>query len=64
MKKRTCWLMLIGALCMGFTLFTRSFINVSESISDFIRGFGVAMIISAFILERTKKQTCKSPHSS
>ena len=58
MKKQTRWLMLIGTLCMSFTLFTRSFINVPESISDFLKGFGVALIFSAFFLEKKKKQTC------
>jgi hypothetical protein len=52
--------MLAGALCMGFTLLTRSFISVPESWADFLKGFGVAVILSAFILEIKKKKACKT----
>ena len=57
MKKQTCWLMLVGALLMSFTVFTRAFIVVPEDTADFLKGMGVAIIISAFILDR-KKQRC------
>ena len=63
MKKQTRLLMLIGALSMSFTMFTRSFINVPESVSDFLKGFGVAIILGAFFLERRKRRTCKSDSS-
>ena len=66
MKKQTCWLMLAGTLLMGFTVFTRSFIAVPEDMADFLKGIGVAIIISAFFLDRkkhhlkTKKSTVHS----
>jgi hypothetical protein len=49
--------MLIGAMLIGFTVFTRSFISVPEDTTDFLKGMGVAFIISAFILDR-KRQLC------
>jgi hypothetical protein len=60
MKKQTRLLMLIGALCMGFTVLTRSFFTIPESIGDFLKGFGVAFIFSAFILMVRQRQTCKT----
>jgi ribose/xylose/arabinose/galactoside ABC-type transport system permease subunit len=60
MKKQTCWFMLIGALCIGFTSLTRSVFTVPESISDFIKGFGIAVILSTFILEVRRKRSCKT----
>jgi hypothetical protein len=60
MKKQLCWLMLIGALCMGFPVLTRSFITIPESIADFIKGFGVSFIFAAFILQVREKKNCKT----
>jgi hypothetical protein len=52
MKKRTLWLLLIGNLCMSFTLFASPFITVPNSISDFLKGFGFVFVISAFFLQK------------
>ncbi|HEV7621984.1 MAG TPA: hypothetical protein VGO09_09630 [Flavisolibacter sp.] len=59
MKKQTRLLMLIGAIGMSFPLFTRSFINIPELISDLIKGTGVGIIFAAFFLELKRKETCK-----
>jgi hypothetical protein len=57
MSRKTLWLMLIGNLCMTFSLFTSPFFAVSESAGDFLKGFGVALVIGAFFLEVKRKRT-------
>ncbi len=49
MKKQTRILLLLGSLCMSFSLFTHRFFITPESIDDFLKGLGVAFIFSAFI---------------
>jgi len=52
MKKQVLLLLLFGNLCMSFSLFTRHFIKVPESIDEFLKGLGVALIISALVGKR------------
>ena len=49
------WLLLVGTLCMSFTVFTRSILPVSENVEDFFKGFGIVLVISA-IFWKQKKQ--------
>ncbi len=56
MKKQTLLLLLLGALCMSFPLFSRTFISITDNVADFLKGFGVAMIIGALIIQSKKKK--------
>ncbi|HMG15116.1 MAG TPA: hypothetical protein VK590_06705 [Saprospiraceae bacterium] len=55
MKKQSLLLLLFGALCMSFPLFARTFIYIPDNAADFLKGFGVAMIFGALIIQRKKK---------
>jgi hypothetical protein len=50
--------MFLGNLCMCFPRLTHSFTHVTEPVADFLTGFGVAIIISAFILEKRQSRNC------
>jgi hypothetical protein len=67
MKKYTLWLLLIGNLCMSFTVFTRTWFIVPETITDFFKGFGIVFVFTAFAMMVTKKSAChksaQSPQS-
>jgi hypothetical protein len=52
MKKSTIFLLCIGTLCMSFTLLTRHFFETSLAIEDFLKGLGVAFIISSLFVQR------------
>jgi uncharacterized protein YhhL (DUF1145 family) len=58
MKKQVLWLLLFGNLCMSFSLFTRHFIKVPESIDELLKGLGVALIISALVVQKKLKRAC------
>jgi len=51
MKKSTILLLTIGTLCMSFTLLTRHFFTTALDIEDFLKGLGVAFIISSLIIQ-------------
>jgi hypothetical protein len=52
MKKQTLWLLVIGSVCMSFSLFASPFIKISDPITDFLKGLGVAFIISALFVQK------------
>jgi hypothetical protein len=52
MKKQTLWLLLIGSVCMSFSLLASPFIKVPDSITDFLKGMGVAFIIAALFVQK------------
>jgi O-antigen/teichoic acid export membrane protein len=56
MKKQTLWLLLIGGLFTSITFFTSSFINMPDSTRDFMKGFGVALIVGALFLQGKSKK--------
>ena len=60
MKKQTLYLLLAGNLLMSFTLFTRSFFIVSEQVTDFLKGFGIVLVLYAFAIMVTKKSNCRA----
>lgn len=60
MKKLTLWLLLTGSLLMSFTLLTRSFLNVSDYAEYLMKGFGVALVVGALILEKNSKKQIES----
>jgi hypothetical protein len=57
MKRQTLLLLLVGTLCMSFTLFTRHFFNVPDALSDFLKGLGVVFIISALFVQKKLEKT-------
>ena len=52
LKKTTIYLILVGTLCMSFTLLTRNFFETPLDLDDFFKGLGVAFIISALFVQR------------
>lgn len=59
MKKQTLILLIIGSLCVSFTLFSKHLFSGFNDIDDFAKGLGVAFIISALFVQRKleKNQT-------
>lgn len=57
-RKQTCWLLFSGSLIMSLDLLTRHFMHVPESLTDFFKGFGVALMVGAMVLG---KQACEKP---
>ncbi|MCB0707342.1 MAG: hypothetical protein KDC34_18625 [Saprospiraceae bacterium] len=51
-KKQTILLFFAGTLCMSFTLLTRHFFETPLDTADFLKGLGVAFIISALFIQR------------
>lgn len=61
MKKSTIFLLTIGTLCMSFTLLTRHFFKTSLEVDDFLKGLGVAFIISSlFVQWKLQRNSLKS----
>ena len=52
LKKQTILLLMIGTLFMSFTLITRHFFETPLDLEDFIKGLGVAFIISSLFVQR------------
>lgn len=52
MKKQTILLLAIGTLSMSFTLLTRHFFETTLEVEDFLKGLGVAFIISSLFVQR------------
>jgi hypothetical protein len=57
MKRQTILLLLVGTLCMSFTLFTKHFFKVPDTLGDFLKGLGVAFIISALFVQKKLEKT-------
>ncbi len=51
LDKRTIFLLLTGTLLMSFTLLTNHFFETLIDIEDFFKGFGLAIVISALIVQ-------------
>lgn len=52
MQKTTIYLLTIGTLCMSFTLLTRNFFTTSLDIEDFLKGLGMAFIMSSLFVQK------------
>jgi hypothetical protein len=52
MKKQTLWLLVAGLSLITFQKFTLSILKIPESISDFLVGFGVGLILTVPLIER------------
>jgi len=52
MKRQALWLLAIGAVLMSFTLLTKNFFQIPEGPDDFMKGFGVALMISSLFVQR------------
>jgi hypothetical protein len=52
MKKQTLLLLLVGTLCMSFSLLMQPFFEVPSNIGDFLKGFGVTMMVASVFVER------------
>ena len=52
MKKQTILFLAIGTLSMSFTLLTRRFFETPVDVEDFLKGLGVAFIISSLFVQR------------
>jgi len=49
MQKATKWFLLSGMICMSFAVFTRDFFQTPESITDFLKGFGLVLVFAALV---------------
>jgi hypothetical protein len=47
MKKKGFWFLFAGIVLMSLPVFTRSFIVMTEDVGDFLKGFGLALMIGA-----------------
>jgi hypothetical protein len=50
--------MLIGALLMSLSFFTRHFMPFSEDLTDLSKGMGVGIMIGGFILAKKREKDC------
>ena len=66
MKKRTAYLLLlIGNLCMSLKLFTSSFLNLSESATDFLKGMGIVFVIySCALIVRQRRAATQNENGN
>ena len=54
-------LLILGGLLMGIGFFTRTIFDISSDTIDFLKGIGVAFIISSLLIEWKKnKQVSRS----
>ena len=60
LKKKTIFLLMIGALCMSFTLLTRHFFETPMNIEDFLKGLGIAFIISSLFVQKKLERKTQS----
>jgi len=51
MKKQTLLLLVVGNLCMSFTLLTQNLFTVPEGPADFLKGLGITLTISALFVQ-------------
>ena len=51
LKRQTILLLVAGTFFMSFTLLTRHFFEISLDIEDFLKGLGVAFIISSLFVQ-------------
>jgi len=51
-RKQSCWLLFAGSLCMSFGLFIRHFMPTPEWLTDFFKGFGVALMLGAVVWQK------------
>lgn len=56
MKRQTLTLVVLGSLCMSFTLLTRHIFTVPIDVDDFLKGLGVAFTISALFAQKRLEQ--------
>ncbi|HMR43187.1 MAG TPA: hypothetical protein PKC40_05110 [Saprospiraceae bacterium] len=52
MKKHTLWLLAIGSMLMSFSLLTKNFFQIPEGPNDFMKGVGVAFMISSLFVQK------------
>jgi hypothetical protein len=63
MKKETLWLLFIGGLLTISSFITSLFIDIPEAAEDFLKGFGVALIVAALFLQRKSQKTNYFPYN-
>jgi hypothetical protein len=56
MKKQTLWLLFLGTFIMAVPLFISPLVQIPDSIGDFLKGLGVAFIISSLFVERKMRR--------
>lgn len=56
MKKQTLYLLVIGLLFIGFGTLSRPYLHMDTNIDDFLKGVGVAFVISALFFQFRKKR--------
>jgi hypothetical protein len=54
--KKAMVYLLIGNLCMAVPYLVNKVIPVSEGLSDFLKGFGIAYMITGLLIESKKSQ--------
>ncbi|MDZ4710242.1 MAG: hypothetical protein SH818_17715 [Saprospiraceae bacterium] len=51
MSSKTVLLIVVGTFCLSFTLLTIPITNIPEGTGDFLKGLGLAFILSALIIQ-------------
>ena len=54
LKKETLWLLLAGTALMSLNLLAPDRINLSDSLTDFLKGFGLSLLIAALFVEKKR----------
>ena len=63
MKKHILWLLLIGTVCFSFETLTRSFFKTPDLIGDFLKGFGMVLMVYGLAVKIKLHRTKNVEHS-
>jgi hypothetical protein len=61
MKNKVKMMMLAGMICLSFNLIVKHFIQIPGDVVDFVKGFGVALIISCLFVQRKLEYADRKP---
>ena len=60
MKKQTLYLLVIGLLLIGFGTLSRPYLHIDQNIDDFLKGVGIAFVISGLFFQARKMRGKKT----
>ena len=62
MASKTVLLLAVGTFCLGFTLLTRPITSIPEGPGDFLKGLGLAFILSSLIIQYKLERKNQKQH--
>lgn len=62
MTSKSVLLLVVGTFCMSFTLLTRHITDIPAGPGDFLKGLGLAFILSALIIQHKLERKYQDGH--